>query len=258
MTKAIIIIICSKVFLAFGLTAQTKGMDRELDSLLRVKIRESMQNDKYPLRWEEQEKIIKGYNRKKDSTFLSNLQFKISDASKEEILQDIYNWQEVYITTNKKIDTTWHAVMQHFYGLDRYLAYQFCIKHLMVWKPQPEELGSQEEPPAFNMASFPHAKFIYDHYALTEFLPAITGDREASEADNYYFVYRFFYYLKEKTCRRDPACLEEIHRFVKSYYEVEKDEKANSVFMEALESDQAFRTKSTWLIYGNKGKKNKE
>lgn len=238
--------------------SQTPGMDRELDSLLRVKTRESLKLKNYPLRHEERVLIIDQYNRKKDSTFLSILQFKISDAPKEEILKDIYRWQEVYTTTNKKIDTTWHDVMQHFYGLDRYLTYQFCIKNLMVWKPLPEELGAQEEPPAFNLASFPHAKFLYDHYALTEFLQAITGERQVPEDANYYFVYRFFYYLKEKTCGRDPACLEEIHRYVKSYYEVEKNEKANSVFIEAFENGRAFRSKSALRKFINQDKKKNE
>ena len=250
-----ILFFCNVFFTVIQSQNLPKGYDPKLDSILKSKSYEYLQDHKRPMPSKEMDKIVQRYRGQKDSTFLSNLQFKISDAPKEEALQSIYDWLEVYITTNRRIDTAWHATMQYFYSLDRYLTYQYCSENLMIRKDIEGERYSTSIQDTFKMTNFPHAKFIYDHYALTEFLPAITKYREVPEDANYYFVYRFFYYLKEKTCRRDPVCLEEIHRFVKSYYEVEKDEKANSVFMEALESDQAFRTKSTWLKFGNQGKK---
>jgi len=222
-------------------------MDKQLDSLLRAKMRENLSLKKYPLKPEEQDAIVNDYFRKKDSTFLHQLSIKVQNAPKAEVLNSIVNWLDDYNRPGyRNIEKVWDNVMEIFYSYDRHHALKFCEKQRMLEKIRKEDMyksGSVQDP--ITVRRFPYLDFMYKNYPLTEVLPLILQDNDLNNEDTLWTAYMLYKDFSRNQCHNDTACINNAVAYIQYFFKLNKELKPKQYYLEAFISKNPTLTEYT-------------
>ena len=228
------------ISICFSISLYCQKVDKELDSLIRSKIRENSQLPNYHPKNDIEviERLKINYYRKKDSTFLYQLSLKVRNAPKMDVLRAITNWLDAFnIPENNKIDSTWHKVMGIFYSYDRYEALKYCEKHRMLYRISKDDMykdSSIQDP--ITVKNFPFMDFLYKHYPLTEVLPLILQDNDLNEEETLLTAYQLYKDFSRNQCHNDTACIDNAIAYTQLYFKLNKNLKPKPYYLEAFES----------------------
>ena len=217
----------------FGIL-KSQQIDTELDSLIRVKIREARKMENYHPNKVDIEKIRKDYYHKKDSTHLTNVQQKMKSAPKEEVLDYFSNWIDHHVDERRRTDTFFDKTLEMFYQYDRQAAFDFCSDRVtIVVQPKDYEpdYGIQRE---YNLETHPYLRFLYEHYPLAQVLAVLASNTDLSEEQNYWYVFINIGYIKRNICQKDTVCMQKIHDYLKAYFAMNKEAVPNERFIHGL------------------------